>query len=132
MAGERKVLHKHTQPVILDADMLEDFKKAIKQDISGYFRQIQYDVVEAYRNEQKKVTPPAKGAILNYVNDRYKGFIHKDKQQSTLDIFAKVPEINTFLHDTNDINKLGQIRRNAHLIESIAKTKIIKIGKGTI
>lgn len=133
MAGQRKVLHKHTQPVILDADLLEDFQKAIKQDISGYFRQIQYDVVEQYRNEQKKVNAPAKDAMNNIDIDTNKYlYTNKNKLQTTLDIFAKVKEINSFLENENDINKLGQIRRNAHTIEAIAKTKIIKIGKGLI
>src|SRR5207342_2422335 len=49
MAPGIKVRHKHSVLVILDADQIEDFKKAIAPlGISDYFRQEQYNIVEEY------------------------------------------------------------------------------------
>jgi len=49
LAGALKVKNKHLIPVILDADILELFKKAINnQPIGEYFRRHQREVVEEY------------------------------------------------------------------------------------
>jgi hypothetical protein len=40
MAGALKVKYKHNQLVILNAELMEDFKKAIGgQDVSSFFRE---------------------------------------------------------------------------------------------
>ena len=126
MPAETKVKNKHTQPVILDADQLADFKAAIGQDISGYFRQIQYDVVKAYREEKEKnVKPLVKGALINYVINKPNKYYSKDQKQSTLDIFAKEPELISFLDqlkkDKNDA-AISQLGRNGQLMQNICKT----------
>lgn len=86
MAGSIKVKYKHTLPIILHADMMDDFKKAINKDIGVYFREIQEEVVERYRQE-KKESPPSKGAVNYIESDSYK--VLSKKKQISLDVFAK-------------------------------------------
>jgi len=76
MAGAIKVKNKHQILVILDADILEDFKKAINMPIGEYFRQHQKEIVE----ESKKVEAPERLPIIA------KGFGERQTTISEYDI----------------------------------------------
>jgi hypothetical protein len=121
MAGTTKVKYKHTVPVILHADMMEDFKKAINKDVGVFFREIQEDVVKAYREEEKKGKPPARGALVY-------SSIFEDKKvskQITLDIFAKENEVIERFKEIKESNNIQLIRlatRNASLVCDMGKT----------
>ena len=56
MAGAVKVKNKHNQIIILDADKLDDFKRAISPlTISEFFRQQQEDIVDEYNKKKQTV-----------------------------------------------------------------------------
>lgn len=123
MAGALKVKYKHTLPIILHADLMDEFKEAINgQDIGVFFREIQEDVVEKYRKE-KKVMPQARGALINY-HDSNIYIFEKDQKQTTLDIFAKETEVINCMkelkekHDDISIRKAG---RNGQLLYDMCK-----------
>lgn len=132
MAGTMKVKFKHTQPVILHADMMDDFKKAIDQDVSSFFREIQEDVVDKYRKEKEKKGEAhlPRGALINYIYN--KSNKDSERSQTTLDVFAKITDINVFINELKDPRLLQQMKKNAHVIESVARTKLIKISKSGV
>ena len=90
MAGAVKVKHKHTIPMILDGDKLDDFKKAIKnKPIGEFFRQLQYDIVEEYRKNVEAQENPL-------------GLPKDNCGQSTLDQY----QINPFRSDQYQLEEI--------------------------
>ena len=111
MAGELKVKNKHNQLVILDADKLEDFKKAIGHiTISEYFRQHQIDVVEEYQKNAEGLSNPI--GLPAMAGTNYNKYINKDKNLS-LDCFLKTPkvEFQQMLEEVDDYNTNSKLNK---------------------
>jgi len=117
-------------PLNLDRNEVDKFNQNFgKGRLSEIVREYIHDENERIESE-KKVMPPSKGALINYTTNPAKKI--KGKEQTTLDLFAKIDEINGFINDTKDVRQLQQMKRNAHVIETVARTKLIKISKGLI
>jgi|ERR1041385_1198004 hypothetical protein len=63
MAGAIKVRNKHTIPVILDGDILEEFKSSIRMPIGEYFRRHQREVVDEERKKVEARSMPILGEL---------------------------------------------------------------------
>lgn len=116
MAGQIKVKNKHDQLIKLDADILEDFKKAIAPlSISEFFRQQQYDIVEEFKKKEPSST------LTHFLDPR-------DKQQTTLDVYKMERlEISNHISNIQDKKLLGEIQAKGKIIMDVARTRLRKI-----
>lgn len=123
MAGEIKVRNKHNQLVILDADKLEDFKKAIYPlSISEYFRQHQIDVVEEYKKE-KNLNALDNSALRNTTIGLV-NYVNKDKNL-TLDLFMiERREIITVLDQIDMKPLIGKVIGNAKVVLTYGQKRL--------
>jgi len=118
LAPEIKIKNQHNQHVILDADKLEDFKKAISPlEISSYFRRVQYDIVEEYnKNKERK-----DDYIINFM---------VDDKQTTLDLY-KIHEkdINSHISNIDDTKTLMEMRDKAEIVLSSVRYRLNSLRK---
>ena len=105
-----------TIPLNLDRSEVDKFNKNFgKGRLSEIVREFIKD--ENIRIEaEKKVMPPTKGALVNYINNKP----NKPSQQATLDVFAKETEIYSFIKDcgNDQRNKIFETIKTINFQES--------------
>jgi len=113
----------------LDPDELDEFSRNLPKfkSASEVLREYIHDE-NLRKKQEKKVMAPDKSPLNNRPSIIYIDR-DRDSKQATLDIFAKSTAVHNFVEKTNDLTVLRKITSQAHLIESLCRTKCIKMTK---